>query len=255
MKIVAAKCPNCGANIEVDSNSNTTKCEYCNSSIVVKEAIEKLKIEISGNVEVSNLPKFKNLVKLADRYYADGKVFEADEYYAKALELNPDDCITIIKQAICLDRHSEYFNFPDITSALKTISNILADKENSESEFNECIKKTIEYVKFIQEGELDTSQYKKASDRYKPLQGCLDCYVSILTYVNNNEKYKKEIYINEIKILDYLIDNFKYTSFSKTLKNSFKTERDLIVTELNLIDNELGNKYKKTSFISKLFNK
>ena len=32
MKIVAAKCPNCGANIEVDSNSNTTKCEYCNST-------------------------------------------------------------------------------------------------------------------------------------------------------------------------------------------------------------------------------
>ena len=32
MKFVAAKCPNCGAQIQVDKNSNSTICEFCEIS-------------------------------------------------------------------------------------------------------------------------------------------------------------------------------------------------------------------------------
>ena len=58
IKFVAAKCPNCGSNIEVNQDDNKSKCEYCHSTILVDDAIEKLKIELTGEVEVKNMPKF-----------------------------------------------------------------------------------------------------------------------------------------------------------------------------------------------------
>lgn len=54
MKIVAAKCPTCGANIEVDENSNRTKCDFCHSTIIVEDAIQRYKIDVSGSVKVEN---------------------------------------------------------------------------------------------------------------------------------------------------------------------------------------------------------
>lgn len=57
MKIVSAKCPSCGANIEVDENSNQTKCEFCHSTIIVEDAIKKYKVEISGTVSLKDAEK------------------------------------------------------------------------------------------------------------------------------------------------------------------------------------------------------
>ena len=50
MKLVAAKCPNCGASIDVDKDSESTKCDFCKSKIIVEDAIAKYKIELSGEV-------------------------------------------------------------------------------------------------------------------------------------------------------------------------------------------------------------
>ena len=58
MKLVAAKCPSCGANIDVDKDSDKTKCEFCHSTILVEDAIAKVKVEVTGNIEIKNLPKF-----------------------------------------------------------------------------------------------------------------------------------------------------------------------------------------------------
>ena len=55
MKLVPAKCPNCGANIEVDALGTATQCNYCKSAILVDDAIQKLKVELEGSVEIKNL--------------------------------------------------------------------------------------------------------------------------------------------------------------------------------------------------------
>lgn len=39
MKLSAAKCPNCGANLNVDEKYEKTVCDYCKSIIVVEEAV------------------------------------------------------------------------------------------------------------------------------------------------------------------------------------------------------------------------
>ena len=81
MKLVAAKCPSCGASIEVNSKDETTKCKYCQQAILIEDAIAKYKLEISGGVEIKNLPKIDNYLKIANRHFK---------------EKNYDDAIKII---------------------------------------------------------------------------------------------------------------------------------------------------------------
>ena len=91
MKLVAAKCPNCKANIDVDKNSDTTVCEYCGSKIIVDDAIAKYKLEVSGKVDVSNFTSFNKLIKLADKFFVEKNYKQSLDKYNKAIELEPDD--------------------------------------------------------------------------------------------------------------------------------------------------------------------
>lgn len=36
-KIVSVKCPNCGANLELDDNKKRAKCQYCNTSLLIEK--------------------------------------------------------------------------------------------------------------------------------------------------------------------------------------------------------------------------
>ncbi len=38
------KCPTCGASVDLPSNGNTTKCQYCQSTIYAADLFEKLKV-------------------------------------------------------------------------------------------------------------------------------------------------------------------------------------------------------------------
>jgi len=67
-KLKQAKCPNCGANIEVDSSKDKVKCEFCGSTIEVEEAVEKYKIELSGKVEVEGLSGRKDKLRKAKQH-------------------------------------------------------------------------------------------------------------------------------------------------------------------------------------------
>ena len=79
MKLVAAKCPSCGANIKVDRSLKFTKCEYCDSQIVVEEAVENLL-----KVELKDSPTLENYLKLGERYYYNREFSEAYNAYSKA---------------------------------------------------------------------------------------------------------------------------------------------------------------------------
>lgn len=97
MKLIPARCPNCGADIEVNKDNQTTKCQYCNSRIIIDDAIAKYKIEVSGNVTIDNLPTAINLVKLGTRCLNQKEYKEAREKFEKAIEIDPDNSECIIK--------------------------------------------------------------------------------------------------------------------------------------------------------------
>lgn len=100
MKLTSAKCPNCGADIKVNKNEEKATCEYCNSEIIVEDAIAKYKLVVEGKVELKNVPKLENYLKLGERAYKDGEFDDAYKNYSKALELAPDHALSILRQGI-----------------------------------------------------------------------------------------------------------------------------------------------------------
>ena len=93
MRLTRAKCPNCGADIKVNKAEEKAVCEYCNSEILVEDAIAKLKVVVEGEVELKGVPKLESYLKLGDRAYKDGKFDEAYANYSKALELDTDNAV------------------------------------------------------------------------------------------------------------------------------------------------------------------
>ena len=100
MRLTSAKCPNCGADIKVNKAEEKTVCEYCKSEILVEDAIAKLKVVVEGEVELKGVPKLESYLKLGDRAYKDGEFDEAYANYSKALELDPDNAIAILRQGL-----------------------------------------------------------------------------------------------------------------------------------------------------------
>ena len=68
VKLKDAKCPNCGANIEVNDKLEKSICQYCGSTVMVDEAIEKYKLEISGKVEVEGIKGRSSKIKQAIKH-------------------------------------------------------------------------------------------------------------------------------------------------------------------------------------------
>ena len=80
VKLQAAKCPQCGADIEVNVNLEKTICQYCGSTILIEDAVQKIKIEHSGTVKVDG-------IKNRDDYLKQAKKHMKVEEYEKAIEL------------------------------------------------------------------------------------------------------------------------------------------------------------------------
>lgn len=100
MKLIPARCPSCGSNIEVNKDKETAKCEYCDTRIIIDDAIAKYKLEVSGNVKIDNLPTALNYLKLGTRNLDKGEFKKAHEQLEKAIELDPDNPNIIIKEAL-----------------------------------------------------------------------------------------------------------------------------------------------------------
>jgi tetratricopeptide (TPR) repeat protein len=76
MPLHVARCPSCGAQLEVSKSSDMTTCEYCGSKVVVNELNG-----ISGNT--------KNFLALANNEFKLGNYEKAHEYFEKILETDP----------------------------------------------------------------------------------------------------------------------------------------------------------------------
>lgn len=46
-KIISIKCPSCGANLELEDNKTRTKCQYCNTNIMIEKDLND---EITANI-------------------------------------------------------------------------------------------------------------------------------------------------------------------------------------------------------------
>lgn len=78
MSLVNAKCPNCGATIQIDNERTEGFCSYCGSKVKFSEA---QKITVQGTVKVDTSDELSNLYFLARRAKDSGNAENATKYY------------------------------------------------------------------------------------------------------------------------------------------------------------------------------
>ncbi len=87
MSVVNAKCPNCGASIQLDNERSEGFCSYCGSKIKVEEA---QKLMIQGTVKVDTSDELANLYQIARRAKDADNSENAHKYYDMILVKDPN---------------------------------------------------------------------------------------------------------------------------------------------------------------------
>lgn len=94
MELVAAKCPQCGANIKVDKEKDAGICEFCGTAFITEKAINNYNTYVTNNNDFSganinvNNGDINNLLDIAKNALIAGNGQEAYNYANRALELN-----------------------------------------------------------------------------------------------------------------------------------------------------------------------
>lgn len=86
MPLEMAKCPACGAEIQVPDDREDAFCAYCGTQIKAKAAVAYHRASMGGGVPVSNMPNMPTIESLMKRAEDTGD----DKYYSKVLDINPD---------------------------------------------------------------------------------------------------------------------------------------------------------------------
>lgn len=225
MKLVAAVCPSCGAKLDVNPNEETVVCKYCSSTIIIQDAIAKYKIEISGNVEISNLPKVDNYIKIAERHLKDCEYQDAFDYYKKAIELDPDNPFFLLRYEMCriylndeidylFDRLMKYFNEYASVKTGQDISEITTEIINI---LNLSFEQTKDYYS---NETLDVSQMKIC---HQKLLSIISSYEELLKLDPENPELISLIYIiikEDVRDKSYKSENgYKIYKLPKAEKN------------------------------------
>lgn len=102
MKLTPAKCPACGANIEVNEELKNAICQYCGTTILIEEAVQKLKIDLSGTVKVDGIVGKNEKLEQAKKH------IQLEEYA---------DAENLLRNVIALDK----FNIEAYAYLLRTL--------------------------------------------------------------------------------------------------------------------------------------
>ena len=240
MKLVAAKCPSCGANIKVDRSLKVTKCEYCDTEIIVEEAVENLL-----KVELKDTPSLENLLKLGARYFDNREFEEAYKIYSKAEEIDPDIPIVVLRRGLCRSMISDYNHF-DISSAIKamqTAYDLMKKMKLSNDEILISINDTgtvlftnYQYVVDVyKNNKFSKEQTKGYIDR---LEECLKGYQYLDTIVQDDQQLQDKILNSMIIIIDTILGNSleskyqlssSYINELKSKKNDYISRRKTVM--------------------------
>ena len=180
MKLMSAKCPNCGAGIEVNQNLEKTICQYCGSTVLVNDAIEKYKIELSGKVEVDGIKSNTTRLEEAKTHAKVGEYVQAIRVINELLE----------KDHFNIEAHCEY---------LKNMLNLYKIKIGDGADRKDRLDNT-EYWEAVSTINKAYERLKKIDDKKQAPQ-FLEGYLERLSYCDKIEKdlIKDEQRLNKLK--------------------------------------------------------
>lgn len=124
MKLVPAQCPNCGGELQLASEIKAVICMYCNSQIMVQDAIEKKVASMSGNITT--------WLELARSAASGGNSDEAIEYYNKILEVDENNVEAWLAKGEHIWSKSTLAH-PRITDAISYLSKAIEKSNNDKA--------------------------------------------------------------------------------------------------------------------------
>lgn len=145
MKLVSAKCPNCGADLKLDTEKTSVECEYCKQNIMVEEAVERYKIEVSGTISIDGIVSDSELISSANDLLEMKEFLKAKRKFQEFSEKCPNDYQGWLGLLICRTRN---FTIRD--------NNIVFENEVKKY-YEHFLKTAPENIK---------NQYKKILDAY-----------------------------------------------------------------------------------------
>jgi len=91
MGYVAARCPNCAGDLQLDDKMEKGYCSHCGTPIYFKDAVQRIKIV--GPVEIAGFAKLDSLIKLIkkDLEFGMNQTNEFRDRLNRALELDPSN--------------------------------------------------------------------------------------------------------------------------------------------------------------------
>lgn len=148
MPLVAAKCTQCGANIEVDDTKEAGICKFCGTAFITEKAITNYNTYVTNNNNFAGAninvlgANVDNLLTLARNAEEVGNYDEAKEYYTRVLENQPSNCDALIGKGVS-SLYSSNLNEIKSDELIGYISKAIEYKKKeqdiSEQELNEFI--------------------------------------------------------------------------------------------------------------------
>ncbi len=119
MSFIAAKCPQCGGDLQLDNDKDTAFCMHCGSKIIVQEAIRK--------VQVDNTHMLEFWMKMANSAANAGNYEESYEYYTKVVENDLNNWKATFLKGIAAGWLSKFSNprFNEIIQAISDAQKII----------------------------------------------------------------------------------------------------------------------------------
>lgn len=193
VKLKDAKCPNCGANIQVNDKLENTICQYCGSQVVIEEAIEKYKLEISGKVEVDGIKGRNSKLEQARKHI---KIEEYDAAKKILLEIVAEDSLDV-------ESYEELLKVEILKMRNEEFDETLSAKENLnwQTRFTE-MKKYYDRIKKLDEEntfDKELSEYKEEIDKYLSCLEQLDAYNDDYKEFNEETIRKLNEYVMKAK--------------------------------------------------------
>lgn len=105
VKLVSAKCPNCGASLKLSKEEEKVECEYCHNTIVVDDAIACYKLKISGKVSVEGITTNADLIEAANELLDMKEFLKAKRKFLEFSEKCPDNYQGWLGLLICRTRN------------------------------------------------------------------------------------------------------------------------------------------------------
>lgn len=145
MSFVAAKCTECGAQIEVDSSKEAGVCKYCGVPFVTEKVINHYVTNVQNNFNGATInvngPKAEDMLKNGLRTYEEGNYEEAYRIFTQVLNSDPDCTDAMLYRGLSAVYQGTIGNcrFSEFSKAFENAIVVLHKKYgNSAKYFEEC---------------------------------------------------------------------------------------------------------------------